>query len=289
MAHRYSPLVHGLMTSTRTIRLFAAVLIGLFLQSVSAQVSQTFITSSTFNTPAGVNKVVVECWGGGGRGASRTTNGQGGGGGGGAYSRSVVNVTPLTSYTVTVGTGSTSGAVAGGDSWFNTAGTVMAKGGGSVTDNNATGAVGGTSAASIGTVKFNGGNGANGASSFGGGGGSSAGYGAIGGNGPGAGIGGIAPAGGGAGGGGPFLSGNGTAGTAPGGGGGGAVKNFLSGAGTGGNGANGKVIVSYYNNGSCMATASGFNNITDNGCVGGQITSIPIEITGQPTTGHRTW
>jgi len=50
----------------------------------------------------------------------------------GAYSRKVVSVTPGNSYTVTVGAGGVGGAgagPAGGDSWFSTTGTIIAKGG----------------------------------------------------------------------------------------------------------------------------------------------------------------
>lgn len=250
----------------------------------AAQVSQTFNTSGSFTPPAGVTQVVVECWGGGGRGGTRTTNGQGGGGGGGAYSRALVAVTPGTPYTVTVGAGSTTTS-AGGDSWFATAGTVMAKGGNSSGDNSSTGASGGTAAASIGSVKFNGGNGANGGtifiSSWGGGAGSSAGYGAAGANGL-LGGGGTAPAGGGNGGGGASSQGNGTAGSAPGGGGGGAIRSS-SGTRTGGAGADGRVIVTYYNPGVCISGTNGFNTIPDNACGASQFMHAPIPVTGQPT------
>ena len=52
------------------------------------------------------------------RGTTNSTrNGRGGGGGGGGYSRSVLTVTPLTTYNYTVGAGSTSDAQ-GGNSWF---------------------------------------------------------------------------------------------------------------------------------------------------------------------------
>lgn len=68
----------------------ATLLLLALLGTASAQVATTFITNGSFTPPAGVSKVVVECWGGGGRGGTRTTNGQGGGGGGGAYVRSVL-------------------------------------------------------------------------------------------------------------------------------------------------------------------------------------------------------
>ena len=267
---------YGLARQALTIG--ALLLIGL----VDGQVVQTFNASGTYTVPAGVTRVVVECYGGGGRGGSRSSNGQGGGGGGGAYARSILTVVPGSDHTVTVGAGSSSGTSPGGDSWFSTATTVMAKGGASVPNNNSTGATGGSAAASIGTVKFNGGNGGGVGSSTGGGGGASGGYGGPGGNGA-VGVGGTAPPGGGAGGAGGILGAAGTAGTAPGGGGGGAAKWFLSGAAAGGNGATGRVVVSYYTPGSCMTTTTGINGIADNQCAANAHTSVPMVISGQPT------
>lgn len=116
--------------------------------------------------PTGVTSVAVECWGGGGP----TSSAGGGmtvpasaGGGGGAYSASVLTVVPSTVYTVSVGG-------PGGDSYFDTNTTVMAKG--------ASGSTGGSSASGVGTTKYSGGNGAaasgSGAGASGGGGGASA-------------------------------------------------------------------------------------------------------------------
>ncbi|MBS1936613.1 MAG: proprotein convertase P-domain-containing protein [Bacteroidetes bacterium] len=244
----------------------------------------TFVTNGTFTPPAGVTKVVVECWGGGGSGGTRTSNGQGGGGGGGAYVRSSLSVTPLTSYTVNVGAGSSSSAP-GGDSWFGTASTVMAKGGNSSADNSATGATGGTAAASIGTFKYDGATGANGGSfivSWGGGGGSSAGFAAAGAGGS-LGTGGTAPSGGGNGGNGASSQGNGTNGSDPGGGGGGAIRSN-SGTRTGGTGGGGKVVVTYYANGTCISGTNGFNSIPDNGCSASLSMVAPMSFSGLPNT-----
>ena len=95
-------------------------------------------------------------------------------------SRSVITVAPGNTFTFTVGAGATTTA-AGGDSWFGSATTVMAKGGNSVPNATATGATGGAAASGFGTFKFNGGNGANATdATFGGGGGSSAGTAAAG-------------------------------------------------------------------------------------------------------------
>lgn len=204
----------------------------------------TYTSSSTITVPSGVTSIAVEAWGGGGRGGSRTSgNGAYGGGGGGAYSRALVAVTPGNTYTITVGSGSTSNSSDGGDSWFINNTTILAKGGKTVPNNTATGGLGGTAAASIGTLKFSGGNGANGVlTATSGGGGSSAGTGANGTNGL-LTVGGIAPAGGGNGGNGRSSSGNGFPGLTPGGGGGGALRG--SGSPSGGNGANGQIILTY--------------------------------------------
>ena len=112
----------------------------------------------------------VECWGAGGSGARWDPQGNGGGtgGGGGAYAIKQVNITQKNSYTVTVGTGGTvvgsnSGGVTGGDSWFATTGTVIAKGGSGGNYQSSpqpvSGALGGQSASCIGDTVYSGGNG----------------------------------------------------------------------------------------------------------------------------------
>jgi len=201
-------------------------------------------TSGNFTVPADVTSIQVEAWGGGGKGGSRTTNttAGGGGGGGGAYSMSPISVTPTTTYSYTVGSGSTTTA-AGGDTYFINTSTLLAKGGGSVADNTTTGATGGNASAGVGTVKSNGGNGAT-AATYGGGGGSSAGTGANG-NTAANSTGATAPVGGGAGGNGRSGSqGAGSAGSTPGGAGGGAYTTSNNDY-FGGNGGDGQIIISY--------------------------------------------
>ncbi len=209
--------------------------------------TQTFNSSGTFTIPAGVTSITVEAWGAGGRGGLRTSgNPTLAGGGGGAYSRSVLTVTPGATYTVTVGAGSTSTS-AGGDSWFRTTGTLLAKGGGSVSNNSNTSGSGGAASSGVGTIKYSGGNGAEGPSSFtGGGGGSSAGTAQNGvytntttetNNGA------TAPTGGGNGGDGGASGEEGEDGIAPGGGGGGGRgRNTRQDP---GNGANGRVVITW--------------------------------------------
>ncbi len=152
----------------------------------------TFTSTGSWTAPAGVTSVTVEAWGAGGSSASGSSGGAGrGGGGGGAYSSATITVTPGNQYTVTVGTGGAGRSCcsvlgqAGGDSWFGTTGTLLAKGG-SGGDFSGTGASGGAAAAGVGTIKFSGGAGGNSAdntASFGGGGGGGAGTTANGGNG----------------------------------------------------------------------------------------------------------
>ena len=210
------------------------------------QVTQTFATSGTWTCPAGVTSIKVECWGGGGAGATMISSGSGGGGGGGAYSSSTIAVTPGNTYTYTVGAGSGS-STAGGDSWFQSATTVMAKGGNSVAGNSSTGGTGGAASAGFGTLKYNGGSGRNGNTSgtdYGGGGGSSAGNLSDGTNATSQ-NGASAPSGGGDGGAGKYSTqGNGSNGTSPGGAGGGALRTS-SGTRTGGTGADGQIKITF--------------------------------------------
>ena len=158
----------------------------------------------------------------------------------------------------------------------------MAKGGNSVANNSATGASGGLASASIGDVKFDGGDGANAPGSTGGGGGSSAGTAAAGADGS-NGTGGTAPSGGGNGGnGGDGAFTSGVAGSLPGGGGGGAERQCCITA-NGGNGANGRVVVTYtYNAGTCM-NATTANAVADNGCASSNSLKVGLPITGLPT------
>ena len=215
----------------------------------------TYTSSGSFTVPGGVTSVIVECWGAGGAGGGNpTTSDGGGGGGGGAYSRSTLAVTPGSNYTVTVGTGgtgSTGDGTNGGDSWFNTAGTILAKGGtgghAPVFGNGGVGGNGGASGSCIGTFVYSGGNGGAGINNFigrGGPGGSSAGTGANGTSGstPWTTVtAGAAPAGGGIGGDGGTAGNNGASGSVPGGGGGGSGDGNRS----GGAGADGQVIITW--------------------------------------------
>jgi hypothetical protein len=160
-------------------------------------------------------------------------------------------------YQIGVGGGSNT---AGGDTWFFTTGTVLAKGGASPGANGDNGALGGQAAASIGDVKYSGGNGGNrgGSGNCGGcaagAGGSGAGSTGSGNNGAdGSGSGNTASDGGvgvqengGAGGNGAGSGNDGSGGLTYGGGGGGAKKAQIGGGDkSGGNGAQGLIRITY--------------------------------------------
>ena len=125
-------------------------------------------TVATYNThgvainwtaPSGVDRAVIECWGGGAAGAPG-----GGGGGAGGYTQALVNVVPGTSYSMWAGnggqpnTGTTSQALAsrgGQNTWFGVKGTasvagalVGAYGGSSAVAGSSTGGAGGKGFAS---------------------------------------------------------------------------------------------------------------------------------------------
>lgn len=187
--------------------------------------------SGTFTFSAQSNVLVAECIAGGGGSDSGGVSLGGEGGGGGAYSKKII--TDLTigfTYYGQVGAAGIVGG-AGGDSWFSTSGTVLAKGG---QPGVATGGSGGAAGSGVGDIKFSGGDGGTANTTGGAGGGSSASAAGAGTNGVAGGIGtggagGTAPTGGGNGGNGGNATAAGNSGTAPGGGGGAG--------GTGGGGA----------------------------------------------------
>lgn len=208
------------------------------------QSTQTYPSTGSFVTPAGVTTVKVEAYsggGGGGRGGSSSKNG-GGGGGGGAYTvNNAMAVVPGTSYSLTIGTGGSGSTGGNGGNGTTTTATFASS---TIT---ATGGAGGRSYAnggnggSGGSGTRNGGTGGTGLSTGSGGGGGAAGISSGGGNGgvPTAGTsGGVGAGAGGAG----SLSNisTGTAGSTYGGGGGGGTQTS-----NGGNGASGYMIITY--------------------------------------------
>lgn len=102
-----------------------------------------FYANSNFTIPPQTDRVMVEVWGGGGGGAGAFSDNAtycagGGGGGAGGYARSIVPVTPGTTYPIVVGSGGANGTgtaggagtngAPGGNSSFGTL--VTANGGG---------------------------------------------------------------------------------------------------------------------------------------------------------------
>jgi hypothetical protein len=102
---------------------------------------QTFTSSGTWTRPSGITKVVVEVQGGGGGGGGGDNYGSQGGGGGG-YAKKLIDVSSISSSTITVGAFGAAGinisnGSAGGDSiWSDGTNTVTGSGGGGGKANN---------------------------------------------------------------------------------------------------------------------------------------------------------
>jgi hypothetical protein len=76
---------------------------------------QTFVTSGSFEIPAGVSQVEVELWGGGAGSYASVANVPSGGGAGGGYARKrIVGLAPGQVVPVTVGIGGVGGTTTGG-------------------------------------------------------------------------------------------------------------------------------------------------------------------------------
>lgn len=96
---------------------------------------EVITSSQLWECPADVISVVVECIGGGGSGGGVSASGTastGGGGAGGSYAKKTLTVVPGNNYNIVVGAGGVGSAVMGnngGDSYFGSAYTVLAKGG----------------------------------------------------------------------------------------------------------------------------------------------------------------
>lgn len=132
------------------------------------QRTYTFNTGGTYQwtVPCDVTQITIEAWGAGAAGTNAN-----GGGGGGAYARKdLTGLIPGTVYNLQVGAGGTNpGSPAGGNTVFGS-NLVLAEGGG----RNGNWSLGGRASASIGDVRFSGGNGGQRNGNGGGGGGSSA-------------------------------------------------------------------------------------------------------------------
>ena len=111
---------------------------------------QTFTSSGTWTKPSGITKVIVEVQGAGGSGsnsgAATTTINNGASGG---YVKKLVDVSSITSATITVGSGGaasslTSGNAGGSSIWADGTNTLTAGGGGGGLNTSYYGGVGGT-------------------------------------------------------------------------------------------------------------------------------------------------
>ena len=107
---------------------------------------QTFTTSATWTRPSGITKVIMEVQGAGGSGSNSPNTEQVQGGAAGGYAKKFLDVSSISTSTITVGaggsavTGSTSSTSAGNDggdsSWADGTNTITANGGdGGVTTN----------------------------------------------------------------------------------------------------------------------------------------------------------
>ena|GEM_PF-4712472 len=247
--------IHNSNTINVPVIFYAIIFLYIFSSEAVAQSVITYSASGTWISQSGMTSVTVQCWGGGGAGGGVSSGSQvgGGGGAGGAYVRSILNVTPSTSYTVTVGTsvtGGTGNGSAGNPSWFGSASTIYAQGGAggtaAITGNSGAGGSG-SAASSIGDIKYAGGNGASGTNgSNSGGGGGGAGSTGSGGNATGITAGSGTPSNGGNGGAGRTSAGPGLSGLIYGGAGGGGYTGVRVRTRNGGTGAQGYVTISYF-------------------------------------------
>ena len=73
---------------------------------------QTFTSSGTWTKPTGITKVIVEVQGAGGSGSAASSNY--GGGAGGGYAKKLIDVSSISSSTITIGSGGASTSAGGG-------------------------------------------------------------------------------------------------------------------------------------------------------------------------------
>lgn len=124
-------------TSLRLIFFFGCLLSLCTLRSQNLFFTANNVTSSALNgtwtVPSNVTQIRVQCWGGGGGGGGATGQAAaGGGGGGGAYTENEFSVSPGQSFNYSVGNGGVSSfsvGGAGGNTWFDSSVTLLARGG----------------------------------------------------------------------------------------------------------------------------------------------------------------
>jgi len=92
------------------------------------QSQQVFTSSGTWTKPSGISKIKVIVTGGGGGGGNNTNSGSGGGGGGTAIK--IIDVSSISSATVTVGNGGSANSSGDNSSFVCTGHTLTGNGGG---------------------------------------------------------------------------------------------------------------------------------------------------------------
>lgn len=95
------------------------------------QSAQVFTSSGTWTRPSGCKRVRVRVVGGGAGGGSSGSSASSGGAGGGAggYAESILDVTAISSSTITIGAGGAAASAGGNSSWADGTNTITANGG----------------------------------------------------------------------------------------------------------------------------------------------------------------
>ena len=110
----YTPPTYQATFTIGTATITTASITNLTVNALSGiTLNNLFTSSGTFTAPAGITKVFVTMVAGGGGGANVNDTGghhRNGGGGGAAIVKRIYSVTPLSSYTVVVGTGGAHGS-----------------------------------------------------------------------------------------------------------------------------------------------------------------------------------
>ena len=124
---------------------------------------QTFTSSGTWTRPSGITKVIMEVQGAGSSGSDgNATSARDTGGGAGGYAKKFLDVSSISTSTITVGAGGTAATsypsnAGGASSWADGTNTITGNGGGAAGTADYTGGLGGT--ASGGDINIKGGDG----------------------------------------------------------------------------------------------------------------------------------
>ena len=133
----------------------AAAIVSTKLSGVESGLTsvQTFTSSGTWTRPSGITKVLMEVQGAGGSGSGSVNGENAQGGGGGGYAKKFLNVSSISTATITVGTGgagvvgssgTNAGIIGGASSWADGTNTITGNGGAAGQTTADTPTVGGT-------------------------------------------------------------------------------------------------------------------------------------------------